>query len=103
MPIQSINTTALESFRPSNDQVIKKSSPYEAQQSFAAMLNDSLQTVNDAQVQSDKATEKMIKGEKIDLHDVMITSQKASVSLALTMELRNKAVEAYQEVMRMSV
>lgn len=103
MSLQSISTAPLDSLRPSNDQLIKKTSPHEVNKNFAAMLNESLHTVNESQIQSDKATEKMIKGEKIDLHEVMIASQKASVSLALTMEVRNKAVEAYQEIMRMSI
>nr|WP_235420702.1 flagellar hook-basal body complex protein FliE [Jeotgalibacillus alimentarius] len=78
-------------------------SPYNAQQNFAAMLKDSINEVNAAQIESDKMTTRMINGEDVELHDVMIASQKASVSLNLTMEMRNKAVEAYQEIMRMPV
>ena len=48
-------------------------------------------------------TEKLINGGNVDLHEVMITSQKASITLNATMEVRNKAIEAYQEIMRMSV
>ena len=48
-------------------------------------------------------TEKLINGGNVDLHEVMIASQKASITLNATMEVRNKAVEAYQEIMRMSV
>ena len=48
-------------------------------------------------------TEKLINGGNVDLHEVMIAAQKASVTLSATMEVRNKAVEAYQEIMRMSV
>ncbi|AJD90994.1 flagellar hook-basal body protein FliE [Jeotgalibacillus malaysiensis] len=67
------------------------------------MLKDSINEVNAAQIESDKMTNRMINGENVELHDVMIASQKASVSLNLTMEMRNKAVEAYQEIMRMPV
>ena len=75
----------------------------EAQQTFANTLKDAISKVNDQQIQSDTMTEKLINGGNVDLHEVMIASQKASVTLSATMEVRNKAVEAYQEIMRMSV
>lgn len=81
----------------------KTVSPFEAQQKFAEVLKESLNKVNEAQLQSDALTEKLAKGGNVDLHEVMIASQKASVTLSLTMEIRNKAVEAYQEIMRMQV
>lgn len=82
---------------------IKKITPFEAQQSFTSLLKDSINSVNDAQVQSDALTEKMANGENVDLHTVMIASQKASISLSATLEIRNKVVEAYQEIMRMNI
>ncbi|MBD8025776.1 flagellar hook-basal body complex protein FliE [Ureibacillus sp. Re31] len=96
------------SFMPTQSQVneIKLTTPttsYEAQQSFANTLKDAIASVNNQQVASDAMTEKLIKGEDVDLHEVMIAAQKASVSLNATMEVRNKAVEAYQEIMRMTI
>lgn len=81
----------------------KKTTPYEAQQSFATFLKDSINSVNEAQIQSDELTNKMANGENVDLHTVMIASQKASISLSATLEIRNKVVEAYQEIMRMNI
>ena len=75
----------------------------EAQQTFANTLKDAISKVNDQQIQSDTMTEKLINGGNVDLHEVMIASQKASITLNATMEVRNKAVEAYQEITRMSV
>jgi flagellar hook-basal body complex protein FliE len=77
--------------------------PYEAQQSFASFLKESINNVNDLQINSDKMTEKLVRGENVDLHQVMIASQKASVTMQATLEIRNKVIEAYQEVMRMQV
>ncbi|MFC5463770.1 flagellar hook-basal body complex protein FliE [Lederbergia graminis] len=99
----AINSVSIANLQPINlnnnsNQLSKKS-----QVSFNEILKAAVNNVNDAQVQSDIATEKLIKGEKIELHDVMITAQKASISLQLAMEVRNKAVEAYQEMMRMQV
>lgn len=81
----------------------KKLTSAEAQDSFKAMLNDALHTANDAQHASTKATGMLARGENIDLHEVMITAQKASITLQTTVEVRNKIVEAYKEVMRMQV
>jgi flagellar hook-basal body complex protein FliE len=77
--------------------------PYEAQKSFASVLKQSIENLNQTQIQSDVMTEKLARGENIDLHQVMITSQKASITMQATMEVRNKVVEAYQEMMRMQV
>jgi flagellar hook-basal body complex protein FliE len=75
----------------------------EAQKSFSSFLKDSIEKVNQTQIQSDTLTEKLALGQDVDLHDVMISSQKSSVTMQLTLEIRNKAVEAYQEMMRMQV
>ncbi len=81
----------------------KKATPFEAQQSFTSALKDAINSVNESQIQSDEVTKKMANGEDVDLHTVMITSQKASISLSATLEIRNKVVEAYQEIMRMNM
>lgn len=77
--------------------------PFEAQKNFAQFLKQSIEEVNAAQIESDTLTKKMALGENVDLHQVMIASQKASITLQATMEIRNKVVEAYQEIMRMQV
>lgn len=77
--------------------------PYEAQQNFATSLKDAISKVNEQQITSDTMTQKLINGDNVELHEVMIASQKASITLNATMEVRNKVIEAYQEIMRMSV
>jgi len=77
--------------------------PFEAQKSFANTLKDALDKVNNYQVQSDALTNKLVQGEDVELHEVMIAAQKASITLNATVEIRNKAIEAYQEIMRMTV
>lgn len=77
--------------------------PYKSQQSFSTALKDAINQVNADQIQSDTLTTKMANGENVDLHNVMIASQKANITLSATIEIRNKVVEAYQEVMRMNI
>ncbi|MCL7746463.1 flagellar hook-basal body complex protein FliE [Halalkalibacter alkaliphilus] len=80
-----------------------KHTPAEAQASFKNALSQAVKDVNELQNESAKKTELLAKGEIDNLHDVMITGQKASISLQATVEVRNKVVEAYQEIMRMQV
>ncbi|WP_172371459.1 flagellar hook-basal body complex protein FliE [Sporosarcina jiandibaonis] len=70
---------------------------------FGQVFKQSLEKVNAAQQESDLLTDKLVRGEVKDVHEVMIAAQKASLSLQLTLQVRNKVVEAYQEVMRMQV
>ncbi len=70
---------------------------------FSDTLNDFMGDINRLQVESAESTEKLIKGEPVDIHDVMISSQKARTSFQLLMELRNKGLDLYREVLRMQV
>jgi flagellar hook-basal body complex protein FliE len=71
--------------------------------SFADALKKSIEQINQSQIESDKMTEALATGKNVELHDVMISAQKASVTMSLAVEVRNKAIEAYQEMMRMQV
>ncbi|MDP4083031.1 MAG: flagellar hook-basal body complex protein FliE [Bacillota bacterium] len=76
---------------------------FESQKSFASVLKDSINSVNDSQVEADSMTDKLAKGENVDLHQVMIAQQKANITLQAAIEIRNKVIDAYQEMMRMQV
>ena len=102
MPIQSIFTSMpVESLMKTDAQPQLNSS--ESQQNFGEFLKNAINDVNNNQVQSDVLTQKLVLGEDVELHDVMIAAQKATISLNATMEVRNKVVEAYQEIIRMPV
>ncbi|MFN3196474.1 MAG: flagellar hook-basal body complex protein FliE [Chlorobiota bacterium] len=70
---------------------------------FTDTLSEFVGDVNSLQLESKEKSEAFIKGEPVDIHDVMISSQKAKTSFELLMELRNKALELYKEVSRMQV
>ncbi|MBZ5749868.1 flagellar hook-basal body complex protein FliE [Metabacillus rhizolycopersici] len=70
---------------------------------FSETLKQAIEQVNQSQIESDNMTEALATGKNVELHDVMITAQKASVTMSLAIEVRNKAIEAYQEMMRMQV
>lgn len=75
--------------------------PAETAKSFSQFLTDALDQVNTAQVESAKLTDKFAAGQIEDIHQVMIASQKSTVMLQMTMQVRNKVIESYQEIMRM--
>lgn len=75
----------------------------DVQQTFAQTLKHTIQNVNDNQIISDIKTEALSKGNIDDLHDVMITAQKASITLETTVQIQRKVIDAYNEIMRMQV
>ncbi|WP_127580601.1 flagellar hook-basal body complex protein FliE [Paenibacillus koleovorans] len=68
--------------------------------SFGQFLNDALKSVEDQQKVTGILNEKFVTGELADVHQLTIAAERASLSLELTVQLRNKAIEAYQEIMR---
>jgi flagellar hook-basal body complex protein FliE len=71
--------------------------------SFAATLERSLAEVNRLQQSADASITALASGGKASLHDTMIAMEQADVSFRLLMQVRNKIVDAYQEIMRMQV
>lgn len=71
--------------------------------SFADFLNNALSEVNNLQLESEQLNEAFAMGKNDNIHQVMIAAEKADMALQLTIQLRNKVLEAYQEIMRMPV
>ena len=71
--------------------------------SFADTLTESLDKVNSLQKEADRAIEDFATGQTRNIHETMIAVNKADLAFRLTMQVRNKIVEAYQEVMRTQV
>ena len=71
---------------------------------FSQALKASLDSVASAQNQSNKLGERFTSGDdSVNLSEVMISMQKASISFQATVQVRNKLVSAYQEMMNMQV
>ncbi len=70
---------------------------------FADTLKTLINDTNNLQKESSQLTESFIKGEPVDIHDVMIAAQKSRTAFQLLMELRNKGLDLYREVLRMQV
>ncbi len=70
---------------------------------FKQTLSNYMKEVNEMQNKADISIEKMAAGEITDVHQVMNSVQEANLAFNMMMEIRNKVMEAYQEVMRMRV
>ncbi|MCB9834125.1 MAG: flagellar hook-basal body complex protein FliE [Planctomycetes bacterium] len=71
--------------------------------SFVDVLEGYMRESNDLQNKADAALGDLVAGKSDDVHQVMLAMAKADVSFRMMVEVRNKLVEAYQEVMRMQV
>lgn len=71
--------------------------------SFAGLLNDSLKKLNEAELKADSLAGDLLTGDIQDLHQVTIAVEEAKLSIQLAIEVRNKVIEAYQEISRMQV
>ena len=70
---------------------------------FTGFLTDALMQTQKAQLEADRAMEKLATGEAKSIHEVMVAMEEADISMRMVVQMRNKIVDAYQEIMRMSV
>jgi flagellar hook-basal body complex protein FliE len=75
----------------------------EAGKSFQNMLNDAISSVNNEQVDGYKAMEGIATGKVTNLQEAVQRIEEAELSLKLALEVKNKALNAYKEVMRMQI
>ena len=69
-------------------------------ESFMEVLQKSLEEVNDLQIKGDKALAEIATGQVKDLHQAAIAIDKAEISMKVMLEVRNKALNAYKEILR---
>lgn len=72
-------------------------------ESFSDFLKSSLENVSSLEKESEEYTVKLATGELENIHEAMITAQKADIALQFTMQIRNKVLDAYNEIMRMQI
>lgn len=67
------------------------------------LFQETLQKVNQQQLNAEKAVQELTSGKIKDLHQVMIATEQARLSLQLTMQVTSKVVEAYKEITRIQI
>lgn len=95
MSIEKITTLKI----PSINETI---TPKNEIENFGNVFKEFITSVNLDQLKSSQITQDFIKGENVEIHQVMIAGEKAKTSLELLMEIRNKTIDMYRELTRMS-
>lgn len=75
----------------------------DAVKGFGQMLSESITKVNEYQQQADTSIKELTAGRTKNIHETMLSIEKADSSLKLMMQVRNKVLDAYKEIMRMQV
>ncbi|MDT9755673.1 flagellar hook-basal body complex protein FliE [Heyndrickxia coagulans] len=103
MAIQQISQMPSASFSGLSPKPAGTASSANGSVSFSDLLKQSVNELNKQQNNSDNMITKLSNGENVDLYQVMVAVQKANLSMQAALEVRNKAVEGYKEMMQMQV
>jgi len=74
-----------------------------AEKSFRSALSDAIDEINKLQLKADEAISRVQLGSTGSIHEAIISIEKAGISFQTMMQVRNKILDAYQEIMRMQV
>lgn len=82
----------------------KPAQPSETQgKNFTEILKTSISEVDRLQHETDGAIQALVSGKEKNVHEVMVAMEKASLSLELLVQVRNKVIAAYDEIKRMQI
>lgn len=74
-----------------------------AEKSFGDVINNLIDQTTNAESRSNQAIHQLETGKAESLHEVMLKVEEADISLRMLVQMRNKAITAYEEIMRMQV
>jgi flagellar hook-basal body complex protein FliE len=75
--------------------------PGESEGNFGSALKTAINQVEEIHTSAEQQVTELLKGDRSDVHNVMIAVEKADVAFQMMMQVRNKIVSAYQEISRM--
>ena len=93
--------SSLPAISPVNTETIAPSSPNDG--AFRDILSSAIQEVEGARSSADQSAQQFLSGEGEDLHSTILASQRADLEFQMFMQVRNKVVSAYQEIMKMQM
>ena len=98
----TINLKGIEGLNP--EQILRQKKPIkQSSKSFLKIIKSQINEVDKLQNEANKIIEGFATGEVNNVHDVMIAMEKADISFNLMVEIRNRLVQSYQEILRMQV
>jgi len=97
----SLNIASLPSIVP--PEVESLAPPSAAGGSFSDVLSSAINEVEGAHNDANQSIQRFLSGEGDDLHSTILSSQRADLEFQMFMQVRNKVVSAYQEIMKMAM
>ena len=101
MEINGISSSGIANVFPSNG--ANQAKPSASSNGSGNFFEELVGKVSDLQSQADSKIKNMVTGESKELHEVMLAVEKANISFQFLTQVRNKAMDAYQEIMKMPV
>ena len=109
MAVNPINSVAMNAYRNAlgqaqgvENKVAESLKTGKPKAGFMDALKKSVAEVNDEQIKKDNMVEAFASGEKQNVHELMIQLQKAGLAMSMTSTVRNKVLDTYKELVRMS-
>lgn len=99
MDINTIRPSSVQSTQKIQPEIKPESTTKQIGTTFEQALN----SLSQSQTNSDQLIEKLAAGENVDVHQVMIASEETDINFRIALAIRDKLVESYREVMRMTV
>jgi flagellar hook-basal body complex protein FliE len=93
----------VDAFWPSPDLQKPVQTAEPSDKTFGEILKTSINEVNRLQLETDGAIQDLVSGKEKNVHEVMVAMEKASLSLELLVQVRNKVLAAYDEIKRMQI
>lgn len=93
----------IEPIRAAGQAAVPQIKEVAAPEGFRDGLGDAIQAVSGTEQHADALAQDIATGGSTSVHDLMVATSKASLSLEMAVQVRNRAVEAYQEIMRMQI
>lgn len=100
-PLQAVQGVASEAASFANSMAISAQPSQENAEPFGDLLADSVNQINTLELQARNAVDGLMTGSGVDVHQAIIATQKVEMAFELALAVRNKAVQAYQQVMSM--
>ncbi|HVN98189.1 MAG TPA: flagellar hook-basal body complex protein FliE [Syntrophorhabdaceae bacterium] len=97
-----VETFTFDNF-PDVNQIKKGGAAEPAKTSFSDALKDSIKKVGEIEKETNQEVEKLVNMETQDIHSTMIALEKADLTFQMMMQVRNKIISAYEEIMRIQV
>ncbi|WP_369688899.1 flagellar hook-basal body complex protein FliE [Bacillus sp. FJAT-26390] len=102
MMIQSMSLGPVQPVKLIETKSVQEATPAQLTETFGQYLQTAIDNVSNQEQNVHKLNDKYLVGQ-VDVTKVLIASEQSQLSLQLTSQIRNKVVEAYQEMMRMQI